>query len=222
MAALIAYLRSPRDRNGQRLGLEEQREAVRAWARQKRHRVVGVIEDDSPATKPEQRPGLLEAVAALRDGLVDGLVLTSLDSLAEDLVVQEQLLAELRLLGARVYSLSPADTVELRSIPSDPSRQVVRRVLRATVDNAHSMRAVRSARSRNAAGSPPYGYRIDNGDLVPEPAEQGALARIAELGAAGATLREMARTLDAEGHRAKRADRWHPESLRRILKRLQT
>lgn len=226
MAAVIAYLRPAGDADDARAAaVEEQRGAVQAWARKGGHRIVAVAADDAAANLEERR-GLAEAIAALRVGAVDGIVVRSLDSLAEDLVVQEQLLAELRRLGAKVYSLNRAEAVELRSTPADPSRRVIRRVLAVAAETAPSITALRAAASGAmrgpgpVVGSPPYGYQAENGSLVPDPTEQSALARIADLRASGATLREIARSLQLEGHRPKRAEKWHPETVRRIAERL--
>lgn len=223
MAVLIAYLRT---RNGgeERIGVETQRAAVEDWARRRRHQLAAVVSEAPSAGGLEDRHGLAEALAALHQGLAQGLVVYRLDCLDSALVAQEQLLAEVRATGARVYSLQPDEAAELRRIPADPSRQDVREVLRAAAANQPQMAALRSRRrrhSRPGAGSPPYGYRIADGSLVPEPAEQAALVRIAELRASGATLREIARELDSNGHKPKRGERWHPESVRRIVERLE-
>ena len=219
MTALIAYLRSPREHLD---GIDGHDRAVQAWAAKKRHRIVAVFQDDGAAGL-DQRPGLAAAMAALGQDAVDGVVVWRLASLDDDLVVQEQLLAEIRKLGARVYSLNPDEATELRRTPADPSRQIVRQVLQAAAGNEHQIAALRSAartpNGQRRGGSPPFGYRTEDGQLVPDPTEQATLARIAELRAEGATLREMARALEAEGHRTKRAERWHPESIRRIAKR---
>jgi DNA invertase Pin-like site-specific DNA recombinase len=71
-----------------------------------------------------------------------------------------------------------------------------------------------------ADGSPAYGYRAEGRKLAPEPDEQAALRCIAELHAKGASLRGIADALTAGCYRPKRSDRWHPESLRRIVARL--
>jgi hypothetical protein len=55
---------------------------------------------------------------------------------------------------------------------------------------------------------------------VPDEQEQAALALIRELYGQGESLRAIADALDAAGHRPKRSERWHPESLRRIVARL--
>jgi DNA invertase Pin-like site-specific DNA recombinase len=223
MAALIAYLRVPGHGEAEEpASIEVQRVTIEQWARQRRHRLVETIEDPS-AESLEDRHGLAEVLAQLRTGVAQGVVLYGLECLDGNLVAQEQLLAEIRTAGGRVYSANQSEALQLRRVPADPARQLVRDALRTAAANGPQVAALRSRRrlrSRPGAGSPPYGYRIEGGDLVPDPDEQASLIRIAELRASGATLREMANELDNGGHRPKRAARWHPETLRRIVERL--
>ncbi|MGV0765615.1 recombinase family protein [Mycolicibacterium sp. XJ647] len=65
----------------------------------------------------------------------------------------------------------------------------------------------------------PYGYRTVKGALVPEPAEQAALARMRELQTVGYSTREIARVLADEGHPTKRGGRWTSPVVARILAR---
>ena len=221
MATLIAYLRVPGNGPSERPDQAGyHRDAVLAWARRRRHQVAAFVEEDELAGL-ERRPGLAAAVAGLSDDGIDGLVVTSLTSLSEDLVAQEQLLAEILRTGAKVYSLDPNDAEHLRSESADPSRNLVRQVLQKAVENEATIIAIRSAARATNRGSPPYGYRVEDGQLVANPAEQAVLVRIAELRAQGSTFREIARALDAEGHRPKRARRWHPETVRRVVQRTQ-
>ena len=221
MATLIAYLRLLGARPGDRHGpAGYQRDAVLGWARRRRHEVTAFVEEDDLAGL-DWRPGLAAAVAGLSDDGIDGLVVTSLTSLSEDLVAQEQLLAEIRRTGARVYSLDPNDAEHLRSESADPSRNLVRQVLQKAAANEPTIVAIRSAARAGNGGSPPYGYRVEDGQLVSNPVEQAVLVRIAELRSLGATFRQIARALDAEGHRPKRARRWHPETVRRVVQRTQ-
>ncbi len=73
--------------------------------------------------------------------------------------------------------------------------------------------------SQAAYGSPPLGWRAEARELVPDEAEQAALARARELHGTGASVRAIAAALAAEGHRPKRGGCWHPETVRRILVR---
>ena len=218
MARLIAYVREPRSRQDEGLeALDRQREVIDAWAAARRHQIVATIEEAGPSL--DDRPALGQALLALTGDGCEGVVVASLAGLHPDLVAQEQILQEFRRIGARVYTLEPDEASALRARPVDPERKLVRQVLRAAAANEPSIMALRSAARSSNGGSPPYGYQMEDGKLVPHPEEQQTLARIAELRGEGRTLREVARVLDAEGHRAKRAGKWHPETLRRITAR---
>jgi hypothetical protein len=64
--------------------------------------------------------------------------------------------------------------------------------------------------------------RVVDGELVPDPAEYRAVLRAFALRSRGASLRAIAETLAEEGHMPKRSARWHPETLRRLLARVQS
>jgi DNA invertase Pin-like site-specific DNA recombinase len=68
-------------------------------------------------------------------------------------------------------------------------------------------------------GAPPYGTRAVEGALIPEPTEVQAITRARALRAGGASLRAIGDALAAEGFAPRRSDRWHPETLRRLLER---
>jgi DNA invertase Pin-like site-specific DNA recombinase len=224
MAELIAYVRTPSGDDEDPAALGEQREAIGRWARRRHHTLVAIIEEDAEANDLAGRRGLADVLAALYRGAARGLVVCRLDCLHHDLVTQEQLLAEVRATGARIYSLRQDETVDLRGVAADPIRQIVREALMTAAASERQMAVLRSHRRRHlraSAGSPPFGYRVQDGGLIPEPAEQAALTRIVELRASGASLREIARDLEWHSHQPKRGDRWHPETLRRIVDRLE-
>jgi DNA invertase Pin-like site-specific DNA recombinase len=67
--------------------------------------------------------------------------------------------------------------------------------------------------SREAA----YGFRLGtDGRIAPDAIEQRTAARVAELRAAGLSLRAIAAQLDAEGLRPRSGRRWHPQTVARI------
>ena len=194
------------------------------------HRVTAVETDEgiSGSNGLDHRLGLAEALAAVRGGRADGVVVYRLDRLARDLVLQEQLLAEVRRLGGVVLSTSASEADYLVDDPQDPSRRLVRQVLGAVNEyERHMIRLRLSAGRRRKAeqggfayGSPPFGSRAENRVLVDDLAEQETLSRIRDLRGAGASLPMIAATLTAEGRSPKRGTKWHVESLRRILARL--
>jgi DNA invertase Pin-like site-specific DNA recombinase len=230
---VAAYLRVSTDRQVEEgLGLEVQEQAIRAWARTHKHRVVLWSRDEgvSGSNGLETRHGLLEALSAVHDGTAQGLVVFRLDRLARDLVVQEGLLAELRRLGAEVFSTSAAESAYVTDDPNDPSRKLIRQVLGAVAEYEKAMVVfrLRMGRERKAQkgqyagrGSPPLGFRAEDRELVPDEEEQKALERILALRAEGRSYRFIAETLHAEGYTPKRSARWHPETLRKIVTRSQ-
>lgn len=226
----VAYLRVSTDRQAEEgLGLEVQADAIKEWAKASNTRVVATFADEgvSGSNGLDSREALPEALSTVRSGAADGLVVYRLDRLARDLIVQETLLAEVRRLGGEVYSTSAAEAGYLTDDPDDPSRKLIRQVLGAVAEYERSMIALRlrSGRKRKAKGggyaygAPPFGYRVEDGELVPEQGEQETLSRARELQEAGASIREIATTLNEEGRSTKRGTRWHPTTVARVLRR---
>jgi DNA invertase Pin-like site-specific DNA recombinase len=231
MVKVVGYIRVSTERQADEgFGLDVQERAVRAWARRERHRVVRICRDEgvSGAQELDHRPGLADALELLQSGEARGLVVPRLDRLARDLVLQEQLLAEVRRLGGEPFSTSGGEGGYLADDPDDPSRKLIRQVLGAVSEYERSMISVRLRNGRRrkaerggfAYGSPSYGHRAEHRELVPDAREQAALDRIRALHGEGASLRTIAAVLAEEGHRPRRSVNWHPESLRRIISRL--
>jgi DNA invertase Pin-like site-specific DNA recombinase len=227
---LVAYLRVSTDRQAEEgLGLEIQDQAIGAWARTNGHRVVLWARDEgvSGSNGLDTRDALVDALEALKNHQAGGFIVYRLDRLARDLVLQEQLLADIRRMGADVFSTSSAEASFLTDDPDDPSRKLIRQVLGAVNEYERAMIALRLRSGRRkkhdnggyAYGSPPYGWRAVGRELVEDPEEQAALARVRALRADGASYREIAALLTAEGYRPKRGRVWYPMTIRQILSR---
>ncbi len=225
---IIAYTRVSTGKQAEEgLGLEVQEQAIRSWAKANHHKIAAVVADEgvSGAKELDDRPGLAEALAMVREGLVGGICVYRLDRLARDLVLQEQLLAEIRRQGGELFTTSAAEAGYLSDDPDDPSRRLIRMVLGAVSEYERSMISLRLRAGRRrkaekggfAYGSPPLGWRAERGQLVVDEAESEVLARMAELRHDGASLREIATVLADEGHRPKRGARWHPQTVARAL-----
>jgi DNA invertase Pin-like site-specific DNA recombinase len=230
---LVAYLRVSTDRQAEEgLGLEVQEQAIRSWAKGEGHRVVLWCSDEgvSGSNGLEDRVALSDALQALRDRRAVGLLVYRLDRLARDLMIQEQLLAEIRRMNAKVFSTSKGEDAYLVDDPDDPSRRFIRQVLGAVSEYERAMISLRlrSGRRRKAAtggfayGSPPMGFRAEGRELVPDEGERAAVAKIVALRSEGRSLRAIAEVLDREGIVSKRGGRWHPQTVRRVLERGET
>jgi DNA invertase Pin-like site-specific DNA recombinase len=227
---IIAYIRvSSTAKADHEESAAEQRRKCRAWAAEHGHVIAATFADEgiSGENGLADRTGLPEALHMLKDGGAGGLVVSKLDRLSRDMVLQEQLFGELRRLGAEPFSCSPSEQAFLGDDPDDPSRAMIRRILGAVNQYERDMIALRlrggkrakRARGGYAGGFVPLGQRVEGREFVPDQAGQAAIARIRELHAGGRSLREIIAALDAEGHRTKQGGRWHPSTVSRLLAR---
>jgi DNA invertase Pin-like site-specific DNA recombinase len=230
---LVGYARvSSRNRQHQEESAPEQERAIRAWCKANGHRLVGMYRDVgvSGANGLEEREGLPDAQEAIRSGQAQGLVVRELDRLHRDMIVQENILADLWRIRPEVEVFSTKDGEAQncrRDDPDDPSRRMIRQILGSVAEyvKAQTVARLKAGKRRKAqaggfiGGQPAYGTRSEGKELVPDPAELETVARIMELHAAGASLRGIARTLAEEGRPSKRGGRWHPQSVALVIAR---
>ena len=227
---LVGYLRvSTKAQADDGLGLDVQRAEIEKWAKAAGHEIVTwTLDAGVSGTKGlDLRDGLADALSMIAAREVAGVVVYRLDRLARDLVLQEQLLADVRRKGGQLWTTSAAEAGYLQDDPDDPSRQLIRQVLGAVAGYERSMIAMRMRRGRRrkadqggyAYGSPAFGVQPGGWQAVPADDEQATIARIVELRSAGASLRAIADVLGVEGRRPKRGDSWHPTTLARVLRR---
>ncbi|HVF53170.1 MAG TPA: recombinase family protein [Actinomycetota bacterium] len=225
---LTAYLRVSTDRQADEgLGLDVQEEAIRKWAKAHRHTIVSWHRDAgvSGAAPFDKREGLAAALQAVCDGDVAGVIFHKLDRLARKLTEQEAALAHAWRCGGRVFAADQGEI--LQDDPDDPMRMgfrlmagVFSQIERAMIaKRLRDGRKLKAERGGFAFGSPPLGFTAQDGALVPDEAEQAAVARIHELRAQGLSIRQVIATLEDEGHRTKRGGQWNPGTVSRLLRR---
>jgi len=224
---LVAYLRVSTDSQIDRYGLAAQRKDVQSWAKSHAHKIARWCVDEgvSGTVEATDRPGLACALDAIESGEAHGLVTPKLDRLARSLSVQEAALAHVWRLGGQTFTV---DTGEVHSDDSgDPMRTAMRQVMGAFGQLERAMIVQRMAKGRAAKadaggyayGAPPFGWRTENGELVPDDREAPIVASIMRMHADGLSLRNIAARLEAYGHRPKRAERFSPNALSTIIKR---
>lgn len=229
---LISYLRVSSVTQLDGFGLDVQRKAVRAWAKAHGHKIVGEYVDAgvSGALEATERPGLSEALQQLRrPPNADGLLVARLDRLARKLTVQEAILALVWREGGQVFTADQGEV--LVDDPDDPLRSAIRQMVgvfaeldrRTVVKRMRDGIRAKAATGRKATGSYAYGTQpVGKGrerDAGPRDDEQAAIARIVELRAAERSYRAIATTLDAEGHRPRRAASWSAAAVRNVAVR---
>jgi len=227
----VLYLRVSTDSQADGgYGLDVQEQSGRSWLRAGRHRLVEVCRDAgrSGTLDVGDRPGLSRALALVGAEKADGILVHRLDRLSRDVILQEQLLAELHRLGKELHSCSATEDENLVDAPEDPTRALVRRILGAVA--AHERDVIRlrlkAGRERKlmlggyAGGAPPFGWAAVRGELVPIPGEQEAIRRIVAWRKAGLSYRLIVSRLEEMGIRSRASHgKWRPDTVRAILLR---
>jgi DNA invertase Pin-like site-specific DNA recombinase len=204
-------------------GLDVQERAIREYCKANGLRLVAVHRDEgqSGTNGLDARVGLAEALAVLKAGQASMLVVYRLDRLARDLILQETLVQRLRDQGTPVRSASEPD---LDTDTDDPTKVLIRQIVGAVSQYERAVirgrmmagKAAKAATGGFLGGRAPYGFRIEDGVVVPDDAEQTVVALVGRLRASGASLRDICVQLEAQDLRPRNAERWHPNTVRRI------
>jgi DNA invertase Pin-like site-specific DNA recombinase len=227
---LLAYVRvSSKNTAHHEPSEAAQVKAITGWAKAASARIVATYTDRaaSGTNGVDGRPELHAALAALHDGEADGLLVQHLDRFSRKLDVQEAVLAQVWDAGAGMYAVQGYGGLVPRDDPDDPMRTAMRQVMGVFTQLERGMIVARMRRGKRAkaarggytGGWLPLGLRSQDGEAVPDEAEQAALALIRSQHSEGRSLREIVSALEAGGHRTKRGGRWHPSTVARALAR---
>ena len=209
----VGYVRVSTAEQAEGYGLDAQSSAIRAYCRDYGLDLTCIVEDAGYSGSDASRPGLAEALSRLDSGEAEVLIVARLDRLARDLVLQETIMSR-----AAVVSVAEPD------LDGDPTRVLVRQVLGAIAQYERALiaarmsagKAAKRAAGGYAGGRPPYGWRVEAGELVPDERERDVARLVSMMRAGGASYRAIARTLSARGMRP-RSGRWHPSTLRSLV-----
>lgn len=230
----IGYLRlSPGDRkSGQgadAAGIEAQRADISQWAAANGIEIVAWFEDidtcgqaGSLETPLADRPGMMAALDAISDLGAGLLVVQKRDRMARDVMLAAMIARMVEREGSTIVSANGAGNGEspeaalMRSMV-DAFAAYELAMIRARTKAALTAKKVRGERT----GSVPYGCRLsaDGIHLEPDAAEQAIVAQVRSLHAEGASLGEIARLLEREGHLSRTGRRFAPVQVSRMIDR---
>lgn len=218
----IGYVRVSTDGQAQDgVSLDAQEAKLRAWAELNGAESVSIFVDAISGKRADNRPGLQEALNAVGKG--DALIVYSLSRLArstKDTIAIAEALdkkgADLVSMAEKIDTTTAAGKMVFRmlAVLSEFERDQISERTRLALDH-------KRACGEKTGGDVPYGYRLEDGHLVPDAGEQKAIALIRRLHAAGNSLRQIARELEARGYRTKTGrTHWHPQSVKQIIERI--
>ena len=220
---VIGYVRvSTEEQATAGVSLAAQAEKVRAYCALYDLDLVELIEDPGASAKSLDRPGLARALATLRRGEVDGIVVAKLDRLTRSVADMATLIRDYfgERGGRSLFSV--ADSIDTRTAAG-------RMVLNILVSVSQSEREAIGERTRDALrhkratgqvyNHAPLGYAAIDGRLVEIADEIKVVEEVRRLAAAGYSQRAICAALDASGYRTKRGGAWRPSTVQAILRR---
>ena len=200
-------------------GLEAQRSKVAAWCALHDAELVAVYADEGLSGSTLDRPALAAALAELEAGRADALLVCKLDRLTRSTRDLGELLDRATAGGWAL--LSVAESLDTSTAAGRLVVSVLGAVSQwereAIGERTAAAKASMKARGLYVGGDVPYGYRAENGALVEDPAEQAVKAAVAELRAAGLSLRKIGAALAERGLLPRGGGAWSAPAVGRLV-----
>jgi len=222
---VIGYVRVSTEEqatNGQ--SLDAQRAKLEAYASLYELELVEIIVDAGVSAKSLNRPGLQDALAKLRRGAADGLVIAKLDRLTRNVGDWQRLIDSYFGDKAGKQLFSVADSIDTRTAAGRLVLNVLLSVAqweRETIAERTKDALQHKIRKGERCGKVRYGFDLaaDGRTLIPNVEQQQAIRLTKELRAAGQTLRQITDELNRRGVATKEGGQWQHTTVARILKR---
>jgi site-specific DNA recombinase len=225
MQTALGYVRVSTDEQAERgLGLEAQRQTIRAYCEAKGYELLAIHQDPGVSGgKPlEKREGGAALLAAARKGK-HIVVAAKLDRLFRSVVDAANILADFDKKGVLLVAIaenfdmtSPYGRAmaQMASVFAELERAMIRERTRAAL-------AVKRNRGERTSGFIPFGWDVSpcGRRLVENAKEQKARAWILKMHKQGTSLRGIAKKLNDRGIKPKRSNRWIYSTIIGILKR---
>jgi DNA invertase Pin-like site-specific DNA recombinase len=225
MIKAYAYLRVSGQAQIDGNGFDRQLEEIEKYAQQNGYKVVHVFKEEgvSGVTGEADRPGFQDMIAEILRNSVHTIIVESLDRLAREYRIQEQLLIYLVSKSIDLISANTGENVT-QAIQDEPMRKAMVQIqgIFSELDKSLLVRKLRKAREKTrqdkgkCEGAKRYGEDSEE--------EQAVIRRIRAMrrnkrgNRKGSTLREIADRLNAEGIPTKRGKKWSPGQIHMILK----
>lgn len=215
----MAYARFSSD-NQREESITAQLRAIREYAARNGIQVIREYIDEARSGTTDDRPGFLQMIADLKDGLrVDLVLVHKLDRFARNRYDAAIYRREIQRAGARLVAVDQPldDSPEgaflegiLEAMAEYYSRNLAREVLKGMKENAYQ--------ARFNGGWVPLGYKVVDGKYQINETEAEAVRLIFSMVKEGRSFREVARELEARGYRSRRGKPFSVTAIHEILR----
>ncbi len=219
----VGYIRVSTDRQAtEGVSLEAQRAKIEAYAALYEIELVSIEVDAGESAKSLDRPALDRALAMLRKGRANAVIVVKLDRLTRSVRDLCDLVDDYFRDG-KCALLSVTESVDTRTAMGRGVLNIfasIGQMEREQIGERTSV-ALQHKRSRGefTGGGAPYGFTLasDGNTLVAVDAEQAVMAEARVLRTAGMSLAKVAEALDARGLRSRTGRAFAPMQISRML-----
>lgn len=222
---IIGYIRVSTEQQVESgLGLEAQSNAIREWAKKGNYEISEMYRDEglSGTLALDKRPGMLQSISALTRNAI--IVVAKRDRLGRDPMVLAMIESAVKRKGARIVSVAGEGTDN-----DDPSSILMRRLVDAfgeyerLIIGARTKVALKVKKDKGQrVGRIPFGNKLANDGIHLESNthELDALKEMRILRSNKASIREIAKTMNAKGQFNREGSKWNHASVHRMLKKV--
>lgn len=221
MTKTIAYLRVSTDKQADKgVSLEAQQDKARAYASLYDLELVELIVDAGESAKTLDRPGLQRALAMLKAGQADALLVVKLDRLTRSVVDLGKLI-ETYFAPGKAALLSVGEQIDTRSAAGRLVLNILASVSqweRETIGERTSVAMKhKQANGEYIGGGAPYGFTLVDGALVEDAFEQDVIRQARELHSSGLSLRKVAAKLAERGFNSRNGSLFQAAQINRMV-----
>jgi len=214
---VFGYVRVSTDKQSDAgFSLDAQKAKLEAYASLYDLQVVDLVVETGSA-KDLSRPGLQALIRRLQAGEAQGLVVCKLDRLTRSVADLGRLVEGV---FNKVALLSVAEQIDTRSAAGRLVLNVLASVSQwereAIGERTKSVMQYMKAQGEYTGGEPPYGFRLEDGRLVEQPAEQVLIALVKRYRAEGMTLRAISSVLAEQGRVSRTGRPFHAQTVARL------
>lgn len=215
----VGYVRA--STGDQQITLADQEARIRAHAFARGVELAEVIVDGGFSAKDLNRPGVQRLLAMIERGEVASVTIVKLDRLTRSVGDFARFLDLTKKRGFDLVSV--VDALDTSTAAGRMVANIMMSVAsweRETIGErtASAMAHKRSQGEFCGGQRAPYGYRVDDGKLVPDDQERAVLGRIHAMRAERLSLRAVVAALNEERIAAPQGGQWHLSGLVSVLK----
>lgn len=219
----IGYIRVSTDKQADHgVSLEAQQSKLKAYAALYDIDLACVIIDAGVSAKTLQRPGLQQALAMLKKGEANALLICKLDRLTRS-VKDLGILVEKYFSSDKITLLSVADSIDTRTAAGRMVLNILGTVAqweRETISERTTEALAHKKACGERTGGIPYGYAVaaDGKTLVPDATEQAVITTIRNYRQEGLSLRRICAIVHRQGIRTRKGTAFSVTQICRILR----